>query len=70
MHLDHCFVPAYFALGTLAGKKGRRAEQIRHFEGALEILRASPPDEIVPESSGMTAARLAEVIETSMQTPT
>lgn len=35
----------------------------KHFRHALERLRSFAPDDPVPESEGLTARRLAEVIQ-------
>lgn len=67
------FVLAHYALGNLSQSQGRRREAQRHFDNALAALRVHPPDEILPESDGLTAGRLAEIIESmrsSMPQPT
>jgi len=60
--LDPNFVLVHFALGTLARQQGQLAEANRHFANALSLLRAMPPDAIVPESEGLTAQKLADII--------
>ena len=62
LYLDPDFVLAHFALGNLRLSQGRRREARRHFENSLALLRAAPQDEIVPESEGLTAGRLGEII--------
>jgi chemotaxis protein methyltransferase CheR len=62
LYLDADFVLAHFALGNLRLSHGRRREAERHFENALALLRAHPRDEILPESEGLTAGRLGEII--------
>ncbi len=66
LYLDPDFVIAHYALGNLRQSQGRHKEAQRHFDNALASLRAYPPDEPLPESDGLTAGRLAEIIE-SMQ---
>ncbi|WP_266171132.1 CheR family methyltransferase [Dyella subtropica] len=62
VYLDSRFVLAYFALGNLHLALGRRREAGRHFRNALELLQQLPPDDIVPESEGLSAGRLAEIV--------
>ena len=62
LYLDPDFVLAHFALGNLRLAQGRRREAERHFDTALSLLRARPRDEVLPESDGLTAGRLAEII--------
>jgi chemotaxis protein methyltransferase CheR len=66
IYLDHKFVVAHFALGNLARVRGRFAEADRHFVNALHLLREHDQDDILPESEGMTAGRLAETITATM----
>ena len=64
LYLDDGFVLAHFALGNLARQQGDTVESVKHFARALVALRRLNPEEIVPESEGLTAGRFAEVIET------
>jgi chemotaxis protein methyltransferase CheR len=62
LYLDPDFVLAHFALGNLARSERKFREAERHFENALALTRNRPPDEILPESEGITAGRLSEII--------
>lgn len=62
LYIEPTFVLAHFALGNLAASRELRAEADRHFTNALELLRRMSPDDVVPESEGLTAARLVEVV--------
>lgn len=62
LYLDPGFVLAHFALGNLCLSQGRRAEASRHFDNALALLRAYPYDKLLPESGGLTAGRLVQII--------
>lgn len=61
LHPD--FALAHYTLATLLGKTGRRRDAARHLDLALASLRSRAPEEILPESGGLTAARLAAMIE-------
>lgn len=63
LYLDHHFVLAHFALGNLHRLLGRSEEAERHFQNALRLLQDHQQEESLPESEGMTAGRLREVIE-------
>jgi chemotaxis protein methyltransferase CheR len=62
IYLQPDLVLAHFALGNLARAESRAAEARRHFQNALGLLRRRPVDELVPESEGLTAGRLTEII--------
>jgi chemotaxis protein methyltransferase CheR len=62
LYLDADFVLAHFALGNLRLARGQRREADRHFDTALSLSRAYPRDEVLPESDGLTAGRLGEII--------
>jgi chemotaxis protein methyltransferase CheR len=63
VYLNPDFVLAHFALGNLAREKGSLEEAEKHFANALRLLGRCPPGEIVPESEGLTTARLTEIIQ-------
>ncbi|TAL18541.1 chemotaxis protein CheR [bacterium] len=63
LYLDQEFVLAHFSLGNLALRLGKAKEARRHFGNALRLLRKYRLDEILPESEGIPAGRLAEIIE-------
>ena len=63
VYLDQDFVLAHFALGHLARGSHREREAERHFATAAQLLRGHRQDEILPESDGITAGRLAEIID-------
>jgi chemotaxis protein methyltransferase CheR len=62
LYLDHDFVLAHFALANLSLRLGNIAEARKHFSNTKEILSKCNPDEILPESEGITAGRLSEMI--------
>lgn len=62
LYLDPEFVLAHFALGNLCLSQGRHRDAERHFGNALALLRVRPHAEILPESDGLTAGRLIEIV--------
>jgi chemotaxis protein methyltransferase CheR len=62
VYLDQHFVLAHFALGSLARRCGESAEQHRHFANTRHLLHRYQPDDPLPESDGLSAGRLAEIL--------
>ena len=62
LYLDQEFVLAHFALGCLARHCGRPVESRRHFANARQLLGRCRPDAPLPESDGLSAGRLAEIL--------
>ena len=69
VYLRPDFALAHFALGNLARAELSSTEANRHYANALHLLRGCPPHELLPESDGMTAGRLAEIIATVLTLP-
>lgn len=62
LYLDSRFVLAHFALGNLRLSQDRRREAERHFTNTLAALRDHPHEAILPESEGLAAGRLVEIV--------
>ncbi|HVW63436.1 MAG TPA: CheR family methyltransferase [Nitrosospira sp.] len=62
LYLDPDFVLAHFALANLHLSRGRKREAGRHFDNTLSLLHRLPPDAPLPESEGLTAGQLIEII--------
>jgi len=56
------FMLGHFALGSLALKQRRLKESEKHFANVLLLLARYEPEDIVPESDGLSAGRLREMI--------
>ncbi len=67
LYLDPDFALAHFASGNLARRRGMKKEAARHFKNALSVLRSYGPGDMVPESGGITAGRLVEIISRTLQ---
>ena len=63
LYIDPNFVLAHFMLGTLAVRQGKAKESQRHFDCALLLLKGYQKQDLLPESDGITAGRLIEIIE-------
>ncbi|HSJ04368.1 MAG TPA: CheR family methyltransferase [Verrucomicrobium sp.] len=62
LYLAPEFVMAHFALGYAAHREHDQKNGRRHFSNALKLLRRLPPDAVLPESGGLTAARLIHTV--------
>jgi chemotaxis protein methyltransferase CheR len=62
LYLDPEHVLAHFAMGSLARGQNQPLESRKHLSNALRLLKTLSPQAILPESDGVTAARLAEII--------
>jgi chemotaxis protein methyltransferase CheR len=58
------FVLGHFALGNLTLKHGSPEESQKHFENVVLLLARYGPEDIVPESDGLPAGRLTEMMVT------
>ena len=65
LYLDQDLVVAHFSLGNLALRQGRIKESRKHFANALSLLDRYGPADILPESEGLSAGRLGEIIRTT-----
>ncbi|MEX0804169.1 MAG: CheR family methyltransferase [Candidatus Binatia bacterium] len=62
LYLDPNFILAHFALGNLARHSGKLREADKHLKNALKILHGYRQDTVLPESEGISAGRLTEII--------
>jgi chemotaxis protein methyltransferase CheR len=62
IYMEADFVMAHVALGHLALSGGRREEGQKHFGRARALLGGRAADAVVPQSDGLTAGRLTELI--------
>lgn len=64
LYAEPQFVLGHFALGNLAWSEGRLKESEKHFENVLLLLARYEPEDLVPESEGLSAGRLREMVVT------
>lgn len=62
LYLEPEFVVAHWQLGNSMRAQERWTEADRHFENALALLRRRPADEMIPETEGLTAGAMIEMI--------
>jgi chemotaxis protein methyltransferase CheR len=62
IHTDPKFVLGYFSLGNLALRLSSLGQPRKYFENALSLLVHYRSDELVPESNGLVAGDLRNVI--------
>ncbi|HWH70848.1 MAG TPA: tetratricopeptide repeat protein, partial [Candidatus Sulfotelmatobacter sp.] len=67
LYLDPHHLLAHFALGNIYHQQRRFPEADRHFAQALELLKTRAPEEVIPESEGITAGRLRAIIESTLR---
>jgi chemotaxis protein methyltransferase CheR len=63
LYLDSGFVLGHMALASLARKRGEVETAARHLSIVRRLLATCGREEIVPESEGITAGRLIEIID-------
>ncbi|MBN1781631.1 tetratricopeptide repeat protein [bacterium] len=66
LYLNPNFVLPYFMLGNIQRQQGKLAEAEKHFENALNILSEYEQEDLLPESDGITAGRMRELIRVTM----
>ena len=62
----HC-APAHFLLGSLLLKQGEYQRGRRSMETVINLLHTVPRDDVVPSSDGLTAGRLLEMAQVSLE---
>ncbi|MGH9457636.1 MAG: hypothetical protein ACRD2J_08360, partial [Thermoanaerobaculia bacterium] len=68
LYLDPRFALAHFVLGHLDLSAGRRADAARSLTNALGSLRDYGDEDAPPESEGLTAGRLREIVGSLLAT--
>ncbi len=66
LYLQPDLVLAHYALGMIAFRTGDRKQAAKYLRNALDLVLPFPQDETLPESEGMTAGRLGEIIRSTL----
>ncbi|OGK08620.1 MAG: hypothetical protein A2W80_03875 [Candidatus Riflebacteria bacterium GWC2_50_8] len=67
LYLDPDFYMGHFALGNLMLHRGKKQIARKCFENALIILSKFHLNDVLPESEGLTAGRMREIVSATMQ---
>jgi chemotaxis protein methyltransferase CheR len=67
LYLDPDFVLAHFVLGNIERNRGRRREAEKHLENARRLLGDYCPDDVLPESEGVSVRRFTEIVNSLLQ---
>lgn len=62
LYLDQDFVLAHFTLGNLYHSQSRHKESRKYFANTISLLKVHSPEDVLPESEGMTTGRLIEIV--------
>jgi chemotaxis protein methyltransferase CheR len=63
LFLNPGFLLAHFTLGNINHQRKQINTAKKHFENTITLLHSYKPEDIVPESEGMTVGRLTEYIQ-------
>ncbi len=63
IYLDPGFIMAYYTLGIIAMGQNSKRDAEKNLDTALSLLKKFNSDDYVPESEGIPAGRLAEIVE-------
>jgi chemotaxis protein methyltransferase CheR len=66
LYLDPNFVLAHFALGNFALQQKNFKEADKHFSNVLGLLADYQPNDVLPQSDGLVAGRLREMVESAI----
>jgi len=69
LYADQDFVLAHYVLGSLARRQGKPRKAQKHFENALSLLDAYGHEQVLPESEGITAGRMMEILALQKNPP-
>ncbi|MDD3824385.1 MAG: tetratricopeptide repeat protein [Anaerolineae bacterium] len=62
VYIDRHSILGYFGLADLYHSRGELPQALKALENARRLLDLHPPDEVLPGSGGITAARLRETV--------
>jgi chemotaxis protein methyltransferase CheR len=66
LYLDSNNALVHYSLGNILWHQNKHKDALRHFNNALSILREYPQDNVFPESEGITAGGLINLINATI----
>lgn len=63
LYIQPDFILAHFSLANLFYGMGKKAEAQRHYRNACQLAAELPEDELLPESDGLPAGRMVDLIK-------
>jgi chemotaxis protein methyltransferase CheR len=66
LYLDQAFIPAQFAMGNLAMRRGDSRAARRCFENVLALLDGLREEDVLPESEGLTVGHFRGITKATM----
>lgn len=67
IYLDPDFIMGHFVLGNISLQEGNLKQARRYFDNVLGLLNSCADDDILPESEGLSAKYMLEIILPNMQ---
>lgn len=67
IYLDPDFIMGHFVLGNISLQEGKLKQAKKYFNNVLDLLNACADDDILPESEGLSAKYMLEIILPNMQ---
>jgi chemotaxis protein methyltransferase CheR len=67
VYIDRHYILGHFGLADLYRSKGQLPRAQKSLDNARRLLEAKAPDEVIPDSGGITAGRLKETITRQQQ---
>jgi len=62
LYLDPGHILSHFLIGSISSKLGKNSKARKHFMNVKELLSAYKDEDVLPESEGMTAGRIREIV--------
>ncbi len=66
LYLEPTHILSHFLMGSILARLGKESKARKHFKNVYELLSSYKDDAVIPESEGMTAGRMKEIVH-SMQ---
>jgi chemotaxis protein methyltransferase CheR len=66
VYIDHNFIMGHFTLASILIKQGHYKQATRYFQNVLELTKDLSGTDILPESDGLSALHIREIILTNM----